>query len=147
MAPPVAPRLRKGSALPTLPRDCALLAHFPALLVGRHGAGRVLDDLDDALDQLSHRRDDSVDGRFSRQDTYRFMRQAVEYRLLWLDYYSELEPVAATDKLRGMSGIAALGAQKGETPLAENETTRVGNVIPLGATRRARKSRRVREMP
>ena len=70
-----------------------------------------------------------------------------EVGLPWLDYYSDLEPVAATDKLRGVSGIAALGAQKGKTPLPENETTRVGNVIPLGATRRARKSRRVREMP
>ena len=70
-----------------------------------------------------------------------------EAGLPWFDYYSELEPVKATDKLQGVSSIAALGAQKGETPLPENETTPVGNVIPLGAARPPRNGRHVREMP
>ena len=50
--------------------------------------------------------------------------------LPWFDYYSDLEPVEATDKLQGLSSVATLGAQKGETPLPENETAPVGNVIP-----------------
>ena len=72
--------------------------------------------------------------------------QYAEAGLPWFDYYRDLDAVEATDKLNSVSSVAALGAQKGETPLPENETTHVGNVIPLGATRRARKSRPVREM-
>ena len=67
--------------------------------------------------------------------------------LPWFDYYSELEAVDATETLKGVSSIAALGAQKGETPLPENETIAVGNVIPLGSTRPPGKNRQVREMP
>ena len=66
--------------------------------------------------------------------------------LPWFDYYSELEPVDATDTLQGVASVAAIGAQKGETPLPENETVPVGNVIPLGARRPSRRSRQVREM-
>ena len=65
----------------------------------------------------------------------------------WFDYYSDLEPVATTDKLKGVSSVAALGAQKGETPLPENETAPVGNVIPLGSRGPACKSGQVRAMP
>ena len=70
-----------------------------------------------------------------------------EAGLPWFDYYSDLEPVAATDKLKDISSIAALGAQKGATPLPENDTIAVDNVVALGAARPARKSRPVREMP
>ncbi len=66
--------------------------------------------------------------------------------LPWFDYYSELEPVDATDTLQGLSSVAAIGAQKGEPPLPENETAPVGNVIPLGARRPSRRNRQVREM-
>ena len=66
--------------------------------------------------------------------------------LPWFDYYSELEPVDATDTLQGVSSVAAIGAHKGETPLPENETVAVGNVIPLDARRPSRRSRQVREM-
>ena len=66
--------------------------------------------------------------------------------LPWFDYYSELEPVDATDTLQGVASVAAFGAQKGETLLPENETVSVGNVIPLGARRPSRRSRQVREM-
>ena len=67
-----------------------------------------------------------------------------EAKLPWFDYYSDLEPVAITDKLKGVSSVAALGAQKGETPLPENETAPVGNVIPLGSRGPACKSGQVR---
>ena len=67
--------------------------------------------------------------------------------LPWFDYYSELDAVEPTAKLKGISSVATLGAQGGETPLPENETVAVGNVIPLGSRRPRRKSRRVREMP
>ena len=62
------------------------------------------------------------------------------------DYYTELEPVDATDTLQGVASVAAIGAQKGETPLPENETVPVGNVIALGTGRRVRRSRQVRKM-
>ena len=68
-----------------------------------------------------------------------------ESGLPWFDYYRDLEPVEATDTLQGVSSIAALGAQKGETPLPENKTIAVDNVVTLGAARPAR--RPVREMP
>ena len=67
--------------------------------------------------------------------------------LPWFDYYRDLDAVEATGKLKDISSIAALGAQKGETPLPENETIAVDNVVALGATRPARKRRPVREMP
>ena len=51
----------------------------------------------------------------------------------------------ATDMLRGVSGVVAIGAHKEETPLPENETVAVGNVIALGAGP-SRRSRQVREM-
>ena len=70
-----------------------------------------------------------------------------EAGLPWFDYYRDLEAVEATDKLKDISSVAALGARKGETPLPENETIAVDNVVALGATRPARKSRPVREMP
>ena len=67
--------------------------------------------------------------------------------LPWFDYYSELEAVDATETLKGVSSVAALGARKGETPLPENDTVAVGNVIPLGSARPPGKNRQVREMP
>ena len=67
--------------------------------------------------------------------------------LPWFDYYSEADSVDATDKLKGVSSVATLGAQKGEAPLPENDTASVDNVVPLGAGRPARTSRQVREMP
>ena len=71
----------------------------------------------------------------------------VEAGLPWFDYYRDLDAVEATDKLNGVSSIAALGAKKGEAPLPENETIAVDNVVTLGTTRPAPKSRPVREMP
>ena len=68
-----------------------------------------------------------------------------EAGLPWFDYYRDLDAVEATRKLKGISSIAALGDQKGDTPLPENETTPVGSVIPLGLGRCSR--RPVREMP
>ena len=67
-----------------------------------------------------------------------------EAGLPWFDYYSEMEPVDATDTLQGVASVAAIGAQKGEPPLPENETAPVGNVIPL-ARRPSRRNRQVRE--
>ena len=65
----------------------------------------------------------------------------------WFDYYTELDPVDATDTLKSVSSVASLGAQKGEEPVPENQTISVGNVVPLGSGRPARTSRHVREMP
>ena len=65
----------------------------------------------------------------------------------WFDYYTELDPVDATDTLKSVSSVASLGAQKGEEPVPENQTISVGNVVPLGSGRPARTSRQVREMP
>ena len=70
-----------------------------------------------------------------------------EAGLPWYDFFRELEPVGGTEKLQGISSVATLGAQKGEMPLPENETTAVDNVVALGTARPARKSRPVREMP
>ena len=67
--------------------------------------------------------------------------------LPWFDYYRDLDPVEATDKLTGVSSVAALGAKKGETPLPDNETISAGNIIPLGSRRPSQKTRQVREMP
>ena len=63
------------------------------------------------------------------------------------DYYRDLEAVEATDRLKGVSSIAILEAQKGETPLPENEAITGAKVIPLGPGRRVRESRQVRETP
>ena len=65
----------------------------------------------------------------------------------WFDYYTELDPVDATDTLKSVSSVASLGAQKGEEPVPENQTISVDNVVPLGSGRPARTSRHVREMP
>ena len=70
-----------------------------------------------------------------------------EAGLPWFDYYRDLEPVEATDTLKDISGVAALGAKKGDTPLPDNETISTGNIIPLGSRRPSRKIRQVREMP
>ena len=70
-----------------------------------------------------------------------------EAGLPWFDYYRDLEPVEATDTLKDISGVAALGAKKGATPLPDNEPISAGNIIPLGSRRPSRKTRQVREMP
>ena len=67
--------------------------------------------------------------------------------LPWFDYYRDLEPVEATDTLKDISGVAALGAKKGATPLPDNEPISTGNIIPLGSRRPSRRIRQVREMP
>ena len=67
--------------------------------------------------------------------------------LPWFDYYRELDAVETTDKLGGVSSVAALGANKGDTPLPENEAIAVDHVVALGSARPARMSRQVREMP
>ena len=67
--------------------------------------------------------------------------------LPWFDYYRELEAVEATDKLKRVSSVAALGAQNGEPMLPDNEPVTAGNVIPLGSPRPATAGRPVREMP
>ena len=70
-----------------------------------------------------------------------------EAGLPWFDYYRDLEPVEATDTLKDISGVAALGANKGDTPLPDNEPISAGNIIPLGARHPSQKTRQVREMP
>ena len=67
--------------------------------------------------------------------------------LPWFDYYRELDAVEATDKLKDISGVAALSADKGDTPLPENEAIAVDHIVALGSARPGRMSRQVREMP
>ena len=67
--------------------------------------------------------------------------------LPWFDFYGELEPLEATETLKGVSSVAATGEKKGDAPLPENDSIAVDNVIELGASRPARADSRVREMP
>ena len=67
--------------------------------------------------------------------------------LPWFDYYNDLDAVEATDKLKGVSSVAALATNEGEAPLPDNETISAGNIIPLGPGRPTRKNRPVREIP
>ena len=67
--------------------------------------------------------------------------------LPWFDYYRDLDAVEATDKLKDISSVAAIAANKAATPLPANKTISPGNVIPLGARRPAPRRRQVREMP
>lgn len=53
--------------------------------------------------------------------------------LPWFDYYGgDVAALEGAEKLRKHSSIFAMGKQKGETPLPENESTKVGRAIPLG---------------
>ena len=64
--------------------------------------------------------------------------------LPWFDYCGGgLEALAATEKLRGLAGVAQIGAQNGETPLPDNASVDAKRVI----TRRSPSAVHVREMP
>lgn len=63
--------------------------------------------------------------------------------LPWFDYFGgDLTAIAETEKLRGITSVAEMGAGNGESPLPENESVEVDRVIPL----RQRGSNQVREM-
>ncbi len=66
--------------------------------------------------------------------------------LPWFDFYSELEAVGATETLKGVSSVAAMGEKKGDSPLPENDSVAVDNIVELGAKRPARTGSQVREM-
>ena len=72
---------------------------------------------------------------------------AAEYTrvgLPWFDYYGgDLEAVEGAKKFKGLVSVADMGKVKGETPLPENESVEVEQIIAL---RRSRASG-VREMP
>lgn len=54
--------------------------------------------------------------------------------LPWFEYYAEnQEAVNGTKALAGLKGVAALGAEKGESPLPENASARPANVMALRA--------------
>ncbi|MCZ6861984.1 MAG: hypothetical protein O7I42_17190 [Alphaproteobacteria bacterium] len=62
----------------------------------------------------------------------------------WFDYYGgDAEAVEGAEKLRALASVAAIGEQKGETPLPDNESLDVERIIAL---RKAGASD-VREMP
>ena len=65
--------------------------------------------------------------------------------LPWFDFYGgDLEALAETEKMRGLVSVAQLGlAQKGQTPLPDNESVETANVVTL----RAAGATQVREMP
>ena len=54
-----------------------------------------------------------------------------EAGLPWFDFYRDLDAVDATDKLTGVSSVAATGAKKGDAPLPANGTISHDNVILL----------------
>ncbi len=52
--------------------------------------------------------------------------------LPWFDYYGgDAEAVAGAEKLNGLTSVAEMGKQKGETPLPENESVEVERIIAL----------------
>ena len=73
--------------------------------------------------------------------------QYADAGLPWFDFYRDLAAVEATDKLTGVSSVAAIAAQKADPPLPANRTISPGNVISLGSPRPAPSRRQVREMP
>ena len=71
-------------------------------------------------------------------------REYAEAGLPWFDYYGgDLKALAETEKLREIASVAQIGANKGETPLPENESVEAHSVIGL----RSKSSTQVREMP
>ena len=55
-----------------------------------------------------------------------------EMGLPWFDYYGgDVEAVAGAAVLKGVTSVAEMGEQKGETPLPENEATVVPHVVGL----------------
>ena len=71
-------------------------------------------------------------------------RQYAEAGLPWFDYYGgDLKALAETEKLREIASVAQIGANKGETPLPENESVEAHRVIGL----RSKGAAQVREMP
>ena len=64
--------------------------------------------------------------------------------LPWFDYYGgDAEAIAGAQKFKSLVSVAAMGKQKGETPLPENESVNVERIIAL----RKRGADQVREMP
>ena len=50
----------------------------------------------------------------------------------WFDYYGgDAEAGAGAEKLNGLTSVAEMGEQKGETPLPENERVDVERIIAL----------------
>jgi hypothetical protein len=61
---------------------------------------------------------------------------AAEYEragLPWFDYYSEAPAVEGSEKLSGLKSVKTLGAEKGDTPLPENESVEPAHMIKLRA--------------
>ena len=72
------------------------------------------------------------------------MQDYADAGLPWFDYYGgDLEALAETERMRGLVSVAQLGAQKGKTPLPDNESVDAANVVTL----RAASATQVREMP
>ena len=64
--------------------------------------------------------------------------------LPWFDYYGgDAEALEGAERLAGLKSVKEMGAANGETPLPENESVQVNQVIGLSRKR----SGEVREMP
>ena len=64
--------------------------------------------------------------------------------LPWFDYFGgDLEALGETEKMRGLVGVAQLGAQTGTDPVPDNESVDATHVIAL----RSASATQVREMP
>ena len=64
------------------------------------------------------------------------------FRSPWFDWYEDQnQAVAGSAALAAMKSVAALGKEKTEVPLPENQTVTPGNVTELGSGRRPRRVR------
>jgi hypothetical protein len=54
-----------------------------------------------------------------------------EADLPWFDYYSDAEALEGSKELKRLRSVAALGEEKGEVPLPENESVTPEHVIKL----------------
>ena len=71
-------------------------------------------------------------------------RDYTDAGLPWFDYYGgDLNALEETEKMRGLVSVAQLGAEKGQSPLPDNESIDAANVVTL----RAASATQVREMP
>lgn len=62
-------------------------------------------------------------------------KQYASAGLPWFDYYAgDAEAVSGADKFTDLSSVAEIGAQKGETPLPENESLTETRVVRLAST-------------
>ena len=69
-------------------------------------------------------------------------KEYTDLGLPWFDWYEDQnQAVAGSAALAAMKSVAALGKEKADVPLPENQPVTPGNVIALGTGRRPRRVR------